>query len=176
MSTSDKTILTPRIGISACLLGRPVRYDGGHKLDAYLRDVLGKFVEWVPVCPEAECGLGVPREAMRLVGDIDSPRRVTRATGIDHTDRLKAWAETRLEELAKEPLDGFVLKARSPSCGMRVEVFDKSGKPCGLAPGLFARALPARFPLLLVVEDEDLRDEARRGEFLRRVRAQKTEK
>jgi len=82
-----------RIGISACLIGKPVRYDGGHKRDPYLMDTLGRFVEWVPVCPEVECGLPVPREPMRLVGEPESPRLVTIRSGIDHTDRMLGWTK-----------------------------------------------------------------------------------
>src|SRR5512143_1734368 len=104
-----------KLGISSCLLGENVRYDGGHKLDHYLRDTLGQFVEWVPVCPEVECGLPVPREAMRLVGDPDAPRLVTRKTGIDHTERMTKWAGRKLAQLERQNLCGFVFKARSPS-------------------------------------------------------------
>ncbi len=159
----------PRLGISACLLGERVRYDGGHKLDPYLRDQMGTLVEWVPVCPEVECGLGVPREAMRLVGEATAPRLVTRAAGVDHTERMNAWACQRLDALAREKLAGFVLKARSPSCGMCVEVCDAKGKPCGSGPGLWAGALAERFPDLPLEEDERLRDPRIRAEFFRRV-------
>ena len=82
-----------RIGISSCLLGEEVRYDGGHKLDLYLKETLGSFVEWVPVCPEVECGLPIPREAMHLVGDPESPRLVTVRTGQDYTLQMLRWAE-----------------------------------------------------------------------------------
>ena len=87
------------LGISACLLGEKVRYDGGHKLDRFITDTLGKYVEFVPVCPETECGLGVPREAMRLVGPPDSPRLITNRTGVDHTEHMIRWAQKRLSEL-----------------------------------------------------------------------------
>ena len=100
-----------RLGISSCLLGERVRYDGGHKHDAYLTDTLGPCVEWVPVCPEVECGLPVPREAMRLEGDPASPRLVVIRTRVDHTERMRAWAQRRVEELAAEGLSGFVFKA-----------------------------------------------------------------
>ena len=108
-----------RLGISSCLLGNEVRYDGGHKLDRYLRDTLGAFVEWVPVCPEVEYGLPIPREALRLVGDPADPRLVTTRTSVDHTAGMKAWAARRLDALEREDLCGFVFKSRSPSsaCG-----------------------------------------------------------
>ena len=85
---------TIKLGVSACLLGQPVRYDGQHKLDPFLRDTLGAYVEYVPVCPEFEAGFGVPREAMRLEGDPASPRLVTVQTRVDHTDRMNAWMDT----------------------------------------------------------------------------------
>ncbi len=107
-----------KIGISSCLLGERVRYDGGHKLDPYLRDTLGKLVDWVPVCPEVEYGLPVPREAMHLVGTAAGVRLMTRVIGIDHTEGMTRWASRRLRELEKESLCGFIFKSRSPSCGM----------------------------------------------------------
>ena len=108
-----------RIGISSCLLGQEVRFDGGHKRDALLIDTLGPQVEWVPVCPEVEMGLGTPREPLRLVrvGD-NAVRMITTSTGVDHTETIARWAGTRLEELAREDLCGYVLKKDSPSCGI----------------------------------------------------------
>ena len=98
----------PRVGISQCLLGDEVRYDGGHKRDAFLTDVLAPFVEWVPVCPEVEAGLGTPREAMHLAGDPDSPRLLTIRTKVDHTDLLKAFSQRRVQELRQHDLDGYI--------------------------------------------------------------------
>ncbi len=116
-----------RIGISACLVGQNVRYDGGHQHDRYITDTLGRWFEWVPVCPEVEYGLSVPREAMRLVGDPDNPRLVTIRTRIDHTDGMLAWADKRLKELAALDLCGFIFKSRSPSSGMAaVKVYPES--------------------------------------------------
>jgi uncharacterized protein YbbK (DUF523 family) len=173
MTKSRTEASKPRLGISACLLGEHVRYDGGDKLDRYLRDVLGEFVEWVPVCPEAECGLSVPREAMRLAGNPNDPRLVTQKTGVDHTERMKEWAAKRLAELDTLRLDGFVLKARSPSCGLRVEVFDAPHRPHASAAGLFARALAERFGDLPLSEDEPLRDPRAWKGFLARVTARR---
>ena len=107
-----------RIGLSTCLLGENVRFDGGHKRDRFVTDTLGQFLEFVPVCPEMECGLGVPRESMRLVGKPESPRLVTNRTKIDHTERMITWARKRVQELGKEDLCGFIFKSRSPSSGM----------------------------------------------------------
>jgi uncharacterized protein YbbK (DUF523 family) len=120
----------PNLGISACLLGEKVRFDGGHRLDRYLRDVLGEFVNWIPVCPEVECGLTVPRGIMRLTQGQDSPRLVTLSSGFDQTERMLNWTKKRLNNLEKQNLGGFIFKARSPSCGMRnVKVHDSLGVP-----------------------------------------------
>ena len=130
-----------RIGISACLIGQQVRYDGGHKRADYLRD-LGADIQWVEVCPEVEMGLGTPREPMNLVRRVGSLRMVTAETGIDHTETLRQWAATRLEALAAEDLSGYVLKADSPSCGMeQVATFDDTGPSSRDGRGLFAAAL-----------------------------------
>lgn len=159
-----------RLGISSCLLGNPVRYDGGHKLDRYLRDIMGPFVEWVAVCPEVECGLPVPREAMRLLGDSQSPRLVTSKTGKDHTLRMKKWITKRLKELEKEELCGFVFKSRSPSSGIRgIKVYTESGHPGGRDSGLFAKAFMERFPLLPVEDDGRLQNAGLRENFIERI-------
>ncbi|MGE5300682.1 MAG: YbgA family protein [Acidobacteriota bacterium] len=159
-----------KVGISACLLGEKVRYDGGHKLDHYLRDTLGRFVEWVPICPEVECGLPVPREAMRLVGFAASPRLVTSRTGVDYTRQMREWAEVRLARLEKEGLCGFVFKSRSPSSGMRgVKVYGSSGSPTNAGIGIFAAAFMQRLPLVPVEDDGRLHDPALRENFIERV-------
>ncbi|MCA1945117.1 MAG: DUF523 and DUF1722 domain-containing protein [Desulfovibrio sp.] len=164
---SDTPLL---VGVSTCLLGEPVRYDGGHKHDRYLTDILGRFVRFVPVCPEVECGLGVPREAMRLVGDPAAPRLVTQKTGIDHTERMLAWAARRVEALAGEPLCGFVFKSKSPSSGMaRVKVYDENGHAATKGVGLFARAVMERFPHLPVEEEGRLNDVHLRENFIERL-------
>lgn len=159
-----------RLGISSCLLGEKVRYDGGHKLDRFLMDALGSFVEWVAVCPEVECGLPVPREAMRLTGDPASPRLVAVGTEVDHTDAMRAWAEKRLKGLEKEDLCGFVFKSRSPSSGLSgVEVYGPSGSSVGAGTGIFARAFIEKFPLVPVEEEDRLHDPVLLEKFIRRV-------
>jgi uncharacterized protein YbgA (DUF1722 family)/uncharacterized protein YbbK (DUF523 family) len=146
-----------------------VRYDGGHQLDRYLVHTLGQYVEWVPVCPETECGLSTPREAMRLVGDPENPRLVTIKTGIDHTERMLSWARARVEELAQEGLHGFVFKKNSPSSGLyRVRVYDEHGMPQRVGTGLFAAAFQRRFPLLPLEEDGRLNDARLRENFIER--------
>jgi uncharacterized protein YbbK (DUF523 family) len=119
-----------RLGVSACLLGEAVRFDGGHKRDFFLVKTLGRFVEWVPVCPELESGLGVPRESMRLVQMHREIRLVTGKTANDHTDTVGRYTARRLEEIAEQGLCGFVLKKDSPTCGLeRVRVYNASGVP-----------------------------------------------
>ncbi|MBN1663635.1 MAG: DUF523 and DUF1722 domain-containing protein [Deltaproteobacteria bacterium] len=159
-----------RIGISACLLGHPVRYDGGHKHDRFLTDTLGRYVEYVPVCPEVECGLGVPREAMRLIGSPDKPRLITIKTRQDITPRMTAWAGKRLRELEAEGLCGFIFKSKSPSSGMeRVKVYGENGVPSGSAAGIFARAFMDYFPLIPCEEEGRLHDPALRENFVERI-------
>lgn len=160
-----------KIGISACLIGERVRYDGGHKLDPLIADTLGTYFDFVPVCPEAEAGLGVPREPMQLMDGPDSPRLVTLETRMDHTARLLDWMAKRLPELEKEDLRGFILKARSPSCGLTVQVFRADGQPAGMGAGLFARAFMERFPAVPVTDEEDMHDPGLRESFIERVSA-----
>jgi uncharacterized protein YbgA (DUF1722 family)/uncharacterized protein YbbK (DUF523 family) len=158
------------LGISSCLLGNSVRYDGGHKLDHFLADTLSAYVDWIPVCPEVECGLPVPREAMHLVGDAGAPRLVTIRTGVDHTSRMRQWAKKKVTALAGEDLCGFVFKSRSPSSGMRgVKIYSPDGIPVGIGAGLFAKAFQGRFPLMPVEDEGRLHDPGLRENFIERV-------
>ena len=159
-----------RIGISQCLLGDHVRYDGGHKRDVLLADTLSRQVEWVPVCPEVEAGLGVPREPMQLEGTATSPRLVTITTKVDHTDTMARFSRRRVRELAALDLSGFVFKARSPSCGIgRVPLVSAQGVETPEGVGLFAQALIKRFPLLPVEDEDRLHDPQILKDFLKRV-------
>ncbi len=159
-----------RIGVSKCLLGENVRYDGQHKHDHFITDTLGRFFDFVGVCPEVECGLGVPREAMHLEGDPAAPRLLTTRTRVDHTDQLLAWASRRVDELAKENLCGFIFKAKSPSSGMeKVKVFNKAGGAVGNAPGLFGRVFMEKFPVLPCEDEGRMRDPDLRENFIERV-------
>ena len=159
-----------RLGVSRCLLGENVRYDGGHKLDRFLVDTLGKYVEWVPVCPEVEIGLPIPRESLRLVGDPEAPRLVTLKSGQDHTERMQAWARERLEGLAEIRIYGFVFKRASPSSGLyRVKVYTESGMPSRNGTGIFPREVMNRFPLLPLEEEGRLHDMHLRENFIDRV-------
>lgn len=158
-----------RLGISACLLGESVRYDGGHALDRFLRDTLGTYIQYVPVCPEVECEFGIPRETLRLAGDPKRPRLVTGRTGIDHTDRMEAWAAMQVAKIEQEDLSGFIFKSGSPSSGMeRVKVYDNRGVPRKIEVGVFARIFMEHFPLTPVEEDGRLHDPILRENFIYR--------
>ncbi len=159
-----------RLGISRCLLGDEVRYDGGHKRDRFLTDVLGRYVEWVPVCPEVEAGLGTPREAMRLVGDPKKPRLITIKTERDMTTPLVVFTGRKLDELGDRDLSGFVFKKDSPSCGIeRVRIINQHGMPSRNGVGLFAQAFTERFPLVPTEDEGRLCDAAIRDNFIERV-------
>jgi len=159
-----------RIGVSACLLGEKVRFDGGHKRDPYLVETFGRYVECVPVCPEVEMGLGTPRETLRLVRISSDIRMIMPKTGADHTEAMRAYAARRVLELAKENLSGYILKKDSPSCGMeRVRVFAAHGVPAKSGRGLFAEALLQQFPHLPVEEEGRLSDPRLRENFIERV-------
>ncbi len=159
-----------KIGISSCLLGNPVRYDGSHQHDRYITKTLGNFFEFVPVCPEVECGLPIPRETMRLIGEPQNPRLVTSKTNIDHTDKMLKWAAIRVKELENENLHGFIFKRKSPSSGMeRVKVYGENKIPQNTGVGMFARAFMEHFPLLPVEEDGRLHDIHLRENFIERI-------
>ncbi len=170
METSEKI----KIGISTCLTGENVRYDGGHKLDRYLIDTLGQYIDYVPVCPEVECGMPIPREALRLVGNPASPRLVTSRTGGDKTDQMMTWAKKRIQELEKENLCGFIFQKGSPSSGMeRIKVYSDKGIPTKTGVGLFARAFMEHFPFMPVEDDGRLHDPVLRENFIVRIFAHK---
>ena|SRR5437016_4572234 len=162
----------PRIGISQCLLGDNVRYDGGHKLDSVLIETLGQQVEWVPVCPEVEIGLGTPREPMHLVGDHHAPRLITLNARMDHTEAMNRFAQKRVRELEALDLSGFVFKSASPSCGIKgVALFNAQGMETHDGVGLFARAFIAHFPDMPVEEESLLHNPQAVKIFLERVLA-----
>jgi len=162
-----------RLGISTCLLGKNVRYDAGHKLDECLLGMLGDLVEYVPVCPETECGLGIPREPMLLAGESGALELVTHETGVFHTDRMLAWGRVRVRELERDELCGFIFKSKSPSCGLAgVEVCNE-GTITRVGVGLFASAFMEHFPLLPVEEAVRLHDFDTREKFVELVIAMK---
>ncbi|MGE3276882.1 MAG: YbgA family protein [Vicinamibacterales bacterium] len=174
MSSGDQV----RIGISRCLLGDEVRWDGGHKRDRFLVETFGHYVEWVPVCPEVESGLPVPRETMRLEASPEGGttvngrlvRLVFPKSGGDWTDEMAGWAGARVRALARDDLDGFILKSNSPSCGMeRVRIY-QPGRPAEKkGRGVFAEALMSQLPHLPVEEEGRLSDPRLRENFIERV-------
>lgn len=155
------------IGISACLFGQNTRYDGGNRHEPLLMEALGKAAALMPLCPEAECGLGIPREPMQLEGNPENPRLITINTRQDLTAQMRTWIDQRLDALAGEAIGGLILKARSPSCGKQVAVHG-AGQPT-YGPGLFARACQQRFPGLPIADEEELRDPARLAAFLKQI-------
>jgi len=163
-----------KLGVSTCLLGEKVRFDGGHKHNRYVTQVLGTFFSFVPVCPESECGLGIPRESMRLVGPVENPRLITTKSGIDHTRTMQQWSAGKLDQLAKEDLCGYIFKKDSPSSGLhRVKVYNQKGQPMKKGRGLFAAAFTKRFPRIPVEDEGRLNDPVLRENFIERVFAMK---
>jgi uncharacterized protein YbgA (DUF1722 family)/uncharacterized protein YbbK (DUF523 family) len=159
-----------KIGVSSCLLGKEVRYNGGHSLDRYITGTLSDYFSFVDVCPEVEAGFGIPRETLRLVGDPDAPRLVTTKTKKDFTDKMMNWAKQRVLELEKEDLCGFIFKKGSPSSGMeRVRVYTEKGMPSNRGSGMFSRMFMRHFPLVPVEEDGRLNDSVLRENFIERI-------
>lgn len=172
MSSRDITTQEPaiRVGISSCLLGENVRYNGGHTRDAMLLQWLGPFVEWVPVCPEVEVGMGTPRESVRLEGTPDRPRMIASESKRDWTNQLESWSRSRIEDLTSAPLHGYIFKRNSPSCGLyRVKVYNQAGVPERQGRGLYAATLTGKLPLLPVEEEGRLNDPGLRENFVERL-------
>jgi len=159
-----------RLGISACLLGEQVRFDGSHRLDRFLRDTLGRYIDYVPVCPEVECGLGIPREYMHLEGKPEAPRLITTKTRKDLTDRMVTWARQKVKELEHENLCGFIFKSDSPSSGMeRVRIYGPSGMPQKNGVGIFAGIFMKQFPMFPTEEEGRLHDPILRENFIESI-------
>lgn len=158
-----------RIAVSACLLGETVRYDGGHRHDRYLTGILARFCELVPVCPEVEVGLSVPRPVLRLVREGDEVRVIMPETGRDLTRRMRSYAEDRVAELIEKDVSGCILKSKSPSCGLRARTSTPEGRPAKSASGLFAHMLRKRLPNLPVIEEGPLHDPRLRENWIERV-------
>ncbi len=156
--------------MSRCLLGESVRYDGQHKRDRFITDQLGQFFEWVDVCPEVDCGMPIPRPAMRLVGKADNPKLVTNKTFEDKTEQMNDWLPKGIEILEKKNICGYIFKSGSPSSGLhRVKVYNEHGMPEKNGRGLFAAAVVKRFPWLPVEEEGRLHDAKLRENFIERV-------
>ena len=163
-----------KIGVSSCLLGAKVRFDSGHKKDDFVTDLLGSFVQYVAVCPEIEVGMGVPREAVQLIGSVESPKMVGNKSGIDWTDKMNKYTSTRLQKKDISEVSGFILKRKSPSCGMeRIKVYNDKGMPDYKGVGLFAKQLLEKFPYLPIEEEGRLQDAKLRENFIIRIFAYK---
>lgn len=159
-----------RVGVSACLLGTEVRFNGGHKRDPFVVEMLGRHFSWVPVCPEVDIGLGVPRESLRLTGDPEHPRLVGNPSGHDHTAAMQAYAAAKAEQLAPMNLHGYIFKKNSPSCGLsRVRVYKDSGMPLKRGTGMFAAGLRQALPMIPMEEEGPLHDPEIRESFVERV-------
>ncbi len=169
-SVAEKTNTTFKIGVSSCVLGNKVRFDGGHKHDRYITGTLSKYFDFYPICPEVECGLSIPRESMKLVGKLDNPILVGNKTGTDYTDQMKKWAQQKVNQLETEDLNAFIFKAKSPSSGMtRVKVYDKNNVPHAAGIGIFASIFMKNFPLIPVEEEGRLHDPGLRENFIESV-------
>jgi len=167
---NDKKETAVQVGISMCLLGEKVRFDSGHKKDRYLTDVLGAYFQWVPVCPELEVGMGVPREAVRLVGEPESPRMVGVKSERDWTEPIQEYSDTKINYLSSMNLSGFIFKSDSPSCGMeRVRIYSTKGIPSKSGRGMFAFVFMKANPLIPVEEEGRLNDLPLRENFIVRV-------
>jgi uncharacterized protein YbgA (DUF1722 family)/uncharacterized protein YbbK (DUF523 family) len=167
LSANERPI---RLGVSSCLLGNEVRFDGGHKRDRFVTDLLGSFVEWVPVCPEVEVGMGTPRPALRLLRQGDDVRMVEIKSGRDHTRAMERYSAQRVRELRGLDLCGYILKKDSPSCGMtRVKVYEEKGMPTRQGSGLYASTLMTAYPHLPVEDEGRLNDSKLRENFIERV-------
>lgn len=155
-----------KVGISSCLYGNAVRYDGTDRFNASIIDRLQPVVEWVVVCPEADSGMGIPRETIQLKGDISSPRVITTHTQVDKTNQLKTYSQSQARHLAGHNISGFILKARSPSCGIKVNILLDDNQIAPNGQGIFVAALCKALPNLPMVSEEDLETDDGIEEFL----------
>ena len=163
--------MKPLIGVSSCLLGNLVRYDGRLKAEPRLWEIFGDKVEWLPICPEVELGLSTPREKIILLHDVENPSLQTLETQQDLTQQMQSWIEVRIHQLQELPLKGFIFKSKSPSCGIRnVEFFSsRDAAPQRIGTGLFAKAFIQAFPHLPYLQESDLDGPALVKSFLERV-------
>lgn len=163
----------PVIGVSRCLLGERVRYDGGARYEPYIIESLESIADLMGLCPEVECGMPIPREPAEIGGTPLSPAFICVHTGRNLTSLLMPWVRQRLELFAREPVHGMVLKSNSPSCAAVTPkpVFLPNGNTAGRSFGLFARAFRQRFPWVPVADEVSLADPLVLEEFVERVRA-----
>ena len=160
-----------KIGVSSCLLGEKVRWNGDHKQDRYVREILGNYFEYVPVCPEMEVGMGVPRETVALYGTLEEPKMISKKSKIDWTERMNRYLKDRINQLTRDELSGYIFKSKSPSCGIaRVPVFSETDRSKARhGAGMFANAFIKRFPLVPIEDEGRLNDAKIRENFIVRV-------
>ncbi len=159
-----------KVGVSSCLLGEKVRWNGDHKQSLFVKNLLGQFFEWVPTCPEVEIGMGIPRETVQLQGNPNAPRMVGNTTGTDWTARMNRYSKNRSAELSKMNLSGYIFKNRSPSCGIaRIKVYGDDGNPTPNGRGLFAEAFMQQCAGVPVEDEGRLQDARIRENFITRV-------
>lgn len=172
METSEVAMETKiKIGVSSCLLGEKVRWNGDHKQDRYVREVLANYFEYIPVCPEMEVGMGVPRETVALYGDLEKQRMVSKKTQTDWTKPMEQYIKGRINSLTHDELCGYIFKSKSPSCGLgRVPVYSEFGShKVRHGPGLFAKAFTRKFPLIPTEDEGRLNDPRIRENFIVKV-------
>ena len=160
-----------RIGVSSCLIGEKVRWNGDNKQDRYVRDILSRYFEYIPVCPEVEVGMGVPRETVALYGDPEKPSMISKKTQTDWTKPMEKYIKSRINTLSADDLCGYIFKSKSPSCGMgRVPLYSEFGShKVKHGPGMFANAFINSFPLVPTEEEGRLNDPRIRENFIVRV-------
>lgn len=162
---------TIKIGVSSCLIGEKVRWNGDHKQDRYVRQILGNYFEYIPVCPEMEVGMGVPRETVALYGTPEAPKMISKTSKIDWTERMNRYVKDRINKLAHDDLSGYIFKSKSPSCGIaRVPVFSETDpSKARHRGGMFAHAFMNEFPLVPIEDEGRLNDAKIRENFIVRV-------
>ena len=160
-----------KIGMSSCLLGEEVRWDGDHKHDQYVRDVLGSYFDYVSICPEVDVGMGVPRETVALYGTLENPKMITKRSKTDWTKKMNHYTKDRIHELTKENLCGYVFKGKSPSCGIgKVPIYSEFGSSrMRHGSGMFASSFVKVFPLVPVEDERRLHDPVIREKFIVRI-------
>ena len=160
-----------RIGVSSCLIGEKVRWNGDHKQDRYVREILSRYFEYIPVCPEVEVGMGVPRETVALYGDPEKPSMISKKTQTDWTKPMGKYIKSRINTLSDDDLCGYIFKSKSPSCGIsRVPLYSEFGShKVKHGPGMFANAFINSFPLVPTEDEGRLNDPRIRENFIVRV-------
>lgn len=157
------------IGVSSCLLGEKVRFDGGHKRDSYLCDLLANYVDFLPICPEVAIGMGIPRPSVHLVGDPKKPRMVeVKNSSMDYTDAMINFAQETMKTLTS--ISGYILKNKSPSCGLKsIKVYQEQKRPPLFGQGIYAKILTEFYPSLPIEEEGRLNDPYLRENFIERL-------